>query len=172
MNPTEAATSTAVRKVTVGIADLKHSPDAGDRLITYALGSCLGVTVYDPVAHVAGLLHLMMPDSSIDAASAAANPFKFVDTGVPLLFKKAYELGAKKERLIVKVAGGANPLGADGDDYFQIGRRNMTALRKLLFRNGVLIRAEDVGGTGSRTMSIDVATGEVALKTNDGDRAL
>lgn len=172
MNPTETGATTAVRKAVVGIADLKHSQDPDERLITYALGSCLGVTVYDPVARVAGMLHLMMPDSTIDAASAAANPCKFVDTGVPLLFKKAYELGAKKERLIVKVAGGANPLGVNGDDYFQIGRRNMTALRKLLFRNGVLIRAEDVGGTGSRTMSIDVATGDVALKTNDGDRAL
>jgi chemotaxis protein CheD len=172
MNPTEAGTTTAIRKVVVGIADLKHSQDVGECLITYALGSCLGVTVYDPVAHVAGMLHLMMPDSTIDAASAAANPYKFVDTGVPLLFKKAYELGAKKERLIIKVAGGANPLGGNGEDYFQIGRRNMTALRKLLFRNGVLIKAEDTGGMGSRTMSIDVASGAVTLKMNEGDRPL
>lgn len=160
------------RKVVVGIADLKFSTDPAESIITYALGSCLGITIYDPTARVGGMLHLMMPDSTIDPSKAAENPYKFVDTGVPLLFKGAYKLGADKARMIVKVAGGANPLGGGDNDYFQIGRRNMTALRKLLFRNGVLIKAEDTGGSDSRTMTLDVATGAVMLRLPDGEHAL
>jgi chemotaxis protein CheD len=172
MSDVASAGAVAPHKVVVGIADLKFSQDPGESIITYALGSCLGITVYDAVARVGGLLHLMMPDSTIDPEKAAENPYKFVDTGVPLLFKGAYKLGAEKSRLVVKVAGGSNPLGGGENDFFQIGRRNMTALRKLLFRNGVLIKGEDVGGSDSRTMTLEMATGAVTLKLPGGERAL
>src|SRR5919109_4013944 len=92
----------------VGVADMKISVQPGDQLITYALGSCLGIAIHDPVAKVGGLLHVMLPLSTIDPAKAAENPSMFVDTGVPQLFISCYKAGAQKHRLVVKVAGGAS----------------------------------------------------------------
>ena len=151
----------------VGVADAVISQDPDDVLVTHALGSCLGVALYDPVAHVGGLLHVMLPVSTIDPEKAAANPWMFVDTGVPRLFLECYKVGAQKQRLIVKVAGGAS-VGPSQDrgDFFQIGKRNLVVLRKLLWKNGVLLKAEDVGGTCSRTMSLDIGTGEVLISAN------
>ena len=151
--------------ITVGMADLKVSASPDQRLVTYALGSCLGVAVHDPVAGVAGLLHVMLPLSSLDEARARDNPALFVDTGVPALFRACYQLGAVKSRMVVKVAGGA-AAGAPGDaDQFQIGKRNLLTLRKLLWKNGVLVQAQDVGGHQvSRTMTLDLADGAVTLK--------
>jgi chemotaxis protein CheD len=161
----------ATGRRTIGISDMLVSSTADDVLITYALGSCLGVTIYDPHARVGGLLHVMLPDSGIDPA-AASTPYKFVDTGVPLLFKSAYALGARKERIIAKVAGGAATGTGTGTDHFQIGKRNFLKLRELFWRNGVLIAAQDVGGTTSRTMLLEIATGEVRLKMNGAERVL
>lgn len=153
-------------KHVVGVADVKVSGEKGDELITYALGSCLGITVYDPVAVVGGMLHVMLPLSTIDPSKAAQNPYMFVDTGVPRLFLACYRAGAQKQRMIVKVAGGACTGGSEEDDYFQIGKRNLVMLRKLLWRNGVLIKAQDVGGTASRTLTLDIGTGQVTVKAN------
>ncbi len=155
----------------VGVADLKVSNTPGERLITYALGSCLGIVVYDPVVSVAGLLHVMLPTGTIDEAKMKDKPAMFVDSGVPLLFKACYKLGAKKERMQVKVAGGAHAGAREEDDRFQIGKRNMIALRKLLWKNGVLVHAHDTGGVQtSRTMWVSVTTGEVTLKINGAER--
>jgi chemotaxis protein CheD len=162
-----------VRPVIIGMADIKVSDKPEDTLITYALGSCLGVVVHDPVAKVAGLLHVMLPSSQIDDAKAKAQPAMFVDTGVPLLFKECYRLGARKERMTVSVAGGSFSGRVDAEDTFQIGKRNMLTLRKLLWKNGVLIHADDTGGMGqSRTMSVNVASGLVQLRTNGTQRVL
>lgn len=150
----------------VGVADVRISGDKDDVLITYALGSCLGIAIHDPVAGVGGLLHVMLPLSTIDPAKAKDNPCMFVDTGVPKLFIECYKAGAKKERLIVKVAGGACVHGNEDDDYFQIGKRNFLMLRKLLWKNGVLIKAHEVGGRDSRTMSLNVGSGDVILRVN------
>lgn len=133
----------------------------GDVIVTHALGSCLGIVVHDPVAHVAGLLHVMLPNAAVSPDKAKANPFMFVDTGVPLLFREAYAAGAEKGRLIVKVAGGA-VLG-DKQDFFAIGKRNYIMLRKLTWANGVMIAAEDVGGHICRTVSVEVASGRTVL---------
>lgn len=148
----------------VGVADMKIATQPGDELITYALGSCLGITLYDPVARVGGLLHVMLPLSTIDPAKATDNPCMFVDTGVPRLFLDCYKAGAQKQRVVVKVAGGASVHQNEEDDLFQIGKRNFVMLRKLLWKNGVLLKAHDVGGTHSRTMSLDIETGAVSLK--------
>lgn len=157
----------------VGVADMKVSSSTEERLITYALGSCLGIVVYDPVASVAGMLHVMLPTGTIDPAKAQEKPAMFVDSGIPLLFKECYKLGAKKERMQVKVAGGAHAGASEEDDRFQIGKRNMIALRKLLWKNGVMIHANDTGGVQtSRTMWVDVATGDVTLKINGAERPL
>lgn len=158
-------------KHTIGIADMKISAAKDDILITYALGSCLGIAIYDPVARVGGLIHIMLPLSSVNPEKAQTNPLMFVDTGVPLLFKNCYKAGANKERLIVKVAGGAS-LNHHEDDQFQIGKRNFTMLRKLLWKNNVLLNAYDVGENFSRTMSLNIGSGEVLLKINNQEKVL
>lgn len=93
--------------VVIGISDLKVSNKADDVLVTYALGSCIAVAIYDPRAKVGGLLHYMLPDSTLDLNKAKATPGMFADTGIPLLFKACYNLGAQKKSMIVKVVGGA-----------------------------------------------------------------
>lgn len=156
----------------VGVADMKISAKKGDLIVTHALGSCLGITIHDPVACVGGMLHVMLPLSTIDSAKAAENPCMFVDTGVPKLFIECYKAGARKERLEVKVAGGACVNGNTANDYFQIGKRNFTMLRKLLWKNGVLLKASDVGGSFPRTMSLEIGNGEVILKMNGNQKRL
>ncbi len=157
----------------VGVADMIVSADPEDEIVTHALGSCLGITVYDPVARVGGMLHVMLPLSSVNVERAKSNPHMFIDTGVPRLFIESYKLGAEKKRLIVKVAGGASLHGHnEDDDYFQIGKRNFVMLRKLLWKNGVLLQASEVGGRESRAMTMDMATGETTIKVNGVTRSL
>ncbi|MBN1841798.1 MAG: chemotaxis protein CheD [Deltaproteobacteria bacterium] len=148
--------------VTVGIADMKVSDDPAATLITHSLGSCIGVAIYDPVAKVGGMVHYMLPESKLDSNKAKSQPLMFADTGIPLLFKACYKLGAEKKRIISKVAGGSQIIDASG--AFNIGKRNYAALRKIFWRNNVLVDAEDVGGTSNRTMRLNIATGELALK--------
>lgn len=159
-------------KYIVGVADMKIATNQGDTLITYALGSCLGVTIYDPVAGVGGLLHVMLPDSTSQTSHSKPNPYKFVDTGLPQLFKQSYQAGARKERLVVKVVGGASSKENEADDMFQIGKRNFLALKKLLWKNGVMITAHEVGGNASRTVSLEIGSGEVTVKSNGQTTAL
>jgi len=153
-------------KYIVGVADMKISAEKDDLIVTHALGSCLGITIYDPVACVGGMLHVMLPLSTIDPNKAAANPYMFVDTGVPRLFIECYKAGASKERLLVKAAGGACVHGNEEDDFFQIGKRNFTLLRKLLWKNGVLLKAHDIGGNRSRNMTLEIGSGEVTVTVN------
>jgi chemotaxis protein CheD len=150
----------------VGVADMKISSSPGDEIITFALGSCLGITVYDPVAHVGAMVHVMLPSSSIDPVKAAANPCMFVDTGVKNLFLESYKVGAQRNRLIVLAAGGACANGLEQDDYFQIGKRNVTVLRSLLWKNGIILKNCDFGGNLARTMSLDVNNGQVLIRIN------
>jgi chemotaxis protein CheD len=150
--------------VIVGIGDCKVSKQPDDVLITHALGSCIAVMIHDPVAKVAGLLHYMLPESSLDADKAGQRPFMFADTGIPLLFKSAYQLGAVKARMVVMAAGGAQMLDPNGT--FNIGQRNHTAMRKIFWKAGVIVQKEEIGGTSSRTVRIDVATGRVQLRTS------
>ena len=165
-------TAEKVDKV-IGIAEMHVSGEHADRLVTYALGSCLGVCVHDPVAGVGGLLHVMLPSSEIDPAKAQRNPYMFVDTGVPELFRAAYRAGAQKERLVVKVVGGAFTGEGDQPDSFQVGKRNVLTLKKLLWKNGVILRAEDVGGQRlSRTVFMQVRTGTIVVKTNGQEATL
>lgn len=147
---------------------MKLSANRGDLIVTHALGSCLGVAVHDPVACVGGLLHVMLPLSTIDPVKADRNPFMFVDTGLPKLLIECYKAGAKKQRLEVRAAGGADSHNGQENDMFQIGRRNFIMLRKLLWKNGLLLKSYDVGGTYSRTMSLEIGTGEVTVKSRGG----
>ena len=152
--------------IVIGIADLKFSNNRNDALVTYALGSCIAVAIYDPAVKVAGLLHYMLPDSSLDAVKAKATPGMFADTGIPLLFKTCYNMGADKRRIIVKVAGGASIL--DNTNYFRIGEKNIMALRQIFWRNKVFIDNEDTGENYNRTLRLDVADGKVVVKSSSG----
>ena len=153
-------------EIVVGISDLKVSKNPEDVLVTYALGSCICLAVYDPHVKVGGLLHFMLPDSSLDAVKAKETPAMFADTGIPILFKSCYSHGAEKSRMIVKVAGGASIL--DDANYFRIGQKNITALRKIFWRNNVMIDAEDTGKNCNRTVRLEVANGKCILKSSDG----
>jgi len=144
------------------VSDMKIGK-RGDVLVTHALGSCLGLMVFDPAQAVGGMLHAMLPLSSINPQKAEANPFMFVDTGVPAMFQALYELGAQKSRMVVKAAGCASPLGKN--EMFKIGQRNYTLLKKLLWKNNVLLESEDVGGTKSRTVYFDISTGRVTINS-------
>ena len=148
----------------VGIGDCKVSNDPEDTLVTHALGSCIAVMIHDPVARVAGMLHYMLPESSLDPAKAKLKPFLYADTGIPELFHRTYALGGVKSRLIVTAAGGAQMLDPNGT--FNIGKKNQLAMRKIFWKAGVLVRKEEIGGVASRTVRIEVATGRVMLRTS------
>lgn len=142
----------------VGVSDMKISAQAGDLIVTHALGSCIGVAIHDPHSHVGGILHYMLPLSKVDPAKAQNNPLMFGDTGIPMLFQEAYKLGAKKENLRVIIAGGAQVLS--NTDFFDIGNRNIVIARKLFWKNGVLLAAEHVGGHIPRTLFLEVGSGK------------
>jgi len=148
--------------LTVGVGDCRVSSAAESVLATYALGSCIAVAIHDPVAAVGGLLHFMLPESSLNPVKASQNPFMFADTGIPLLFNAAYRLGAEKRRLVVRAAGGAQVMDESG--LFNIGKRNYLALRKILWKAGVMIQGEEIGGTASRTVRLEVATGRFLIR--------
>lgn len=147
---------------TISIADLCVSSSTQDVLITYALGSCIGVAVYDPKVHVGGLLHYMLPLSKTSPDKAKAKPAMFADTGIPLLLKKVFAAGATKKDLIVKVAGGSKLL--DNNNVFNIGEKNFLVLRKIFWKNNILMKAHHVGGSLSRTMRLDLSSGVVTVK--------
>ena len=129
MTGAAAAAGAAPAVTIVQLGELCVTADRRALLRTFALGSCLGVAVHDPVAGVGGLLHAMMPDSSIDLPKAQAQPGMFIDTGIPALFRACYALGARKDRLVVRLAGGAS-IHSAGDDPFRIGRRNLLMARQ------------------------------------------
>ncbi|MGD2149501.1 MAG: chemotaxis protein CheD [Desulfobacterales bacterium] len=148
----------------VGVSDMKVTNDIEATLVTYSLGSCIGIAIYDSVARVGGLLHYMLPESSLDQEKARKNPYMFADTGIPALFKAAYELGAKKQRMKVIVVGGSQVLDQKG--LFNIGKRNDIAVRKMFHKNNVIIDYKDVGGTVNRTIKIAINTGDIWLKVS------
>jgi chemotaxis protein CheD len=151
------------KTLVVGVADMLASNDAGADLVTYSLGSCLGVAIYDPVRKVGGLLHVMLPESKIDPQKATIEPCMFVDTGLPRLFHAVYGLGGDRSRLKIKIAGGAQFL--DDKRFFNIGERNYDAATAVLARNGFTMDARAVGGSSSRTMRLNIATGEVKIQS-------
>lgn len=150
-------------KLLVGIADLAVSNLTGDSIITHALGSCVAVSVWDPALHVGGLLHFLLPESRISPERAGCQPAAFADSGIPLLFQELFRLGLDKRRARVKLAGGADIANAKGDSVFDIGRRNALAARQILWRNGVLVSAEALGGTVARTVCLRLGDGVMTV---------
>ena len=149
---------------TVGISDMKVSTNESDILVTHSLGSCIGLSLYDPEIRVGGMVHCMMPVSKLDPVKAAANPLMFTDTGVTALLKSVFDRGANRRRLIVTVAGAASLL--DDKGFFKIGEKNYAILRKILWKNDILISQEDVGGNIVRTMYLYMETGRTLIKRN------
>lgn len=148
----------------VGVSDMIVSNDPEKVIVTYSLGSCLGITIYDAEARVGGMLHFMLPESELDKSKARINPYMFADTGIPRLFKSAYELGAKKNRIRVVMVGGSQVMDQNG--FFNIGKRNVMAARKIFHRNNVVIDFADTGGTTNRTIRLAVSGGKTWLKVS------
>lgn len=147
----------------VGISERSFSSQPGDLIVTHALGSCVGVAIHDPVAKIGGILHYMLPLSSLDQEKARKNPFMFGDSGIPAFFQEAYALGASKERLRVVIAGGARVI--ESVQTLDIGSRNVVIARKLFWKNSILIAAEDVEGNRPRTMFLEVGSGKTWFTT-------
>jgi len=160
----------ASAQCTVGISEMLVRSGGEEVLVTYSLGSCVGLALYDPAIRAGGLIHCMLPLSKIDPAKAQAAPAMFVDTGVPALLQALFDLGAEKKRLVAKVAGASSLLDEKG--LFKIGERNYTVLRKLLWKNDILIAAEEVGGTAARTMYLHMATGRTVIRSQGQEREL
>lgn len=156
--------------IVVNVSDARSSADPGDTIITYSLGSCIGVCVYDPMAKVAGMLHFQLPSATLDATRAAQQPLMFADSGMDQLLGQVASLGANKKRLKVKIAGGAQMLNDGG--LFNIGRRNHASIRKVLWQHGLFLDGEDVGGTTPRTLHMQVADGTVTCKMQGQSKAL
>ena len=157
----------------VGIGEWKASAQPGDQVVTHALGSCLGITAYDFAAKVGGLVHVALPQPGADnREDARARPGKYVGPGLEALLQDCVRMGARKERLVLTAAGGASSKQDEAQDLFQIGRRNFTMLRKVLWESGLLLKAHDVGGTQPRMLTLDIATGDVQVKVNGSSRRL
>ena len=151
------------KTVVVTISDAKVSNNPADILTTYSLGSCIGVSLYDACVGVGGLFHYQLPDSSLHPDRATEKPFMFADTGLKALLSKLMSMGARKENLNVTVAGGAAIAAAPKG--FDIGKRNHLAIRKIMWKAGIRIRNEDVGGATPRNLYLDIENGNVTIKT-------
>lgn len=157
--------------IRVGMADYKVG-SAPATIISYGLGSCIGISIYDPQTKIGGLLHIMLPDSTQSRPSE--NPAKFADTGIPLMLADILQLGASRSRLVAKLAGGAQMFAfANATDIMRVGARNAAAAKKILQDLRIPVLAEDTGGTYGRTVQIDLATGIYKVKTIDkGEKEL
>jgi chemotaxis protein CheD len=148
----------------VGIGEIAVSRTPGDRVKTVALGSCVAVIVLDPIQHAVGMLHVALPDSSINQKRAGERPGMFADTGIPVLLSEMKKLGYNGNgNLIVKLAGGASIMDPNGT--FNIGKRNILAIRKILWNHRLGAIAEDVGDSFSRSVSVSVDSGRVILSS-------
>ncbi|HET9960457.1 MAG TPA: response regulator [Polyangiaceae bacterium] len=148
---------------TVGIGELAVSREPTSTIVTHSLGSCIGVTAWDAQSRAAGMLHFQLPDSSLDLSKAQKMPALYGDTGIHVLVNELAKLGANPRRLAVRLYGGANMF--QGTAAFDIGHRNHLAARRALWKCGILVEHEDVGGTSSRTLRLEVGTGKVLVKT-------
>ena len=152
----------ADRDIKVGIGDMKFTRGNGT-VITYALGSCIGITLYDPAIKLGGLLHIMLP-SRTDPNDPKV--FKYADSGIHEMIRKLTAFGMVKSRTIVKIAGGAKMFDIKGNtDFGNIGQRNAAMVKKILMEERLRISSEDTCGAYARNMILKVATGDVFIRT-------
>lgn len=147
--------------LTIGIADMKMAQHSGV-LITYALGSCIGICLYDPMVHLAALVHIMLP---LNMEAGRTNTFKYADTGITETIRQMTMRGANKTRIQAKIAGGAKMFDVGEGLLGNIGQRNIESTRMILRREGIRLLAEDVGGKVARTLSFDAATGKGLIRS-------
>ena len=150
----------------VGVGEYQVTGHSGAVLVTYALGSCMGVTAFDGKAGVGGMLHFKLPHSDINQQMAQQKPGVFGDTGMVTFLQELYDLGATKPNLDVKLVGGSKSMGSS--DYFNIGARNLLLARRFLWMNGLIVSREDTGGGDYRTVRLEMATGKVTVKDPKG----
>ncbi|MEF9852391.1 MAG: chemotaxis protein CheD [Hydrogenoanaerobacterium sp.] len=152
------------KTVTVGIADLNvvKTPDI---LVTYALGSCVGICLYDSMAKVGGLSHIMLPDST-QLTNVTNQPYKFADTAIVQLVRQMERLGARQVLMKAKIAGGAQMFAAMSTSAIaNIGQRNVIAVKAALRQLSIPIIAEDTGLDYGRTLYFDAADGVMRIKS-------
>jgi chemotaxis protein CheD len=158
------------KRIVVDISDAKISDDPLDILTTYSLGSCVGVCLYDAVMKIGGLLHYQLPTSTMDPQRAKENPFMFADTGMKILVDRMLTQGANLKRMQIKIAGGAAM--DNGPAGFDIGKRNHLAIRKIFWKNGMLIEAEDIGGSSARNLYLNIDDGMVTVRSSGLEKCL
>ena len=153
--------NTAPQKVTVGIADMKMLQWNGE-LITFALGSCIGICLYDPNIKLAALIHIMLP---LNLEAGRKNTMKYADTGIRETLKQLEARGARKSRLVAKIAGGAKMFEVSGNSSLgNIGQRNIESVRLNLRKEGIHIASENVGGSVARTLSFFPENGQGQIR--------
>jgi chemotaxis protein CheD len=162
----------SIEIVKVGIADLNivKSPS---RIRTSGLGSCVGLILFDKLNEIAGLAHVMLPDSTL-ANQSTINHAKYADTAIPLLIDKLVEAGAKVRSLQAKMAGGAQMFQFQTtSDMMRIGPRNVEAIKSILNSKNIPLLKEDVGGNSGRTIEFDPKTCELMIRTvNQGVKVI
>jgi chemotaxis protein CheD len=151
------------RRYTVGIGEFALSSQAGEIIVTHALGSCVAVTLWDPETRVAGLLHFLLPDANLGGDRASRQPTAFANPGIPIVLEAAAAMGFEKKRSAIFLVGGASVGGAGGTSVLDIGRRNVLAARSTLWRCGALVKGEVVGGAAARTVWMNAADGRVQV---------
>lgn len=144
----------------VGIADMKIAKAPGI-LITYALGSCVGVCIYDPVLRLAGMVHVMLP---INLEPDKGHVFKYADTGIAATIKRLEAFGGVRSRMISKIAGGAKMFDIPGGSLGSIGLRNVESVKLVLKKERIRLVREDVGQNHARTLTFDATTGEGKIR--------
>jgi len=149
--------------VTVGIGEWVVSANPEALIKTYALGSCVAVIIWDAKVRVGGMIHVALPDSSVDPQKAIDRPGYFADTGLPLMIEEMKKLGASRAGVWVKIAGGASVMDPNG--FFDIGKRNVLAVKRILWKSSLGPVGEDTGGSSSRTVSLAVGDGETLLSS-------
>ena len=149
--------------LTVGIGEWAVSKEKDDIIKTYALGSCVAVIIYDVKLGVGGMIHIALPESTVDEARSRAQPGYFADTGLPRMIEEMKALGASRSGVWVKLAGGASVMDSGG--LFDIGKRNILAVKRILWKSSLGPVAEDTGGTNSRTVTFALADGTVQLSS-------
>ena len=156
----------------VGMAEMKVASQAGDIIETNPLGSGLGIAAHDPDTGVGGVLQVMLPSMRTVPEECARTPLLFVDRGMTLFMKALIAEGAEKERLVIKVAGGAKLCAPGERDIFPIGTKNVLMLKKLFIRNGMAISGEEIGGRDSRILHLEIGTGRTWLTSGTRIRDL
>lgn len=154
----------------VGIGEMRISNRADEVLVTYFLGSCVALTLYDPKVRVGGMIHCLLPSFKIHPPRGRDNPCMFVDTGVPALLDRLLQQGVKPRNLTAKVAGAASML--NDHKLFRIGERNYAMMRKILWANSIFIAGEDVGGATTRSMYLHLDSGKTLIKSGTQIREL